>query len=76
LGVSQKVLRSKEDVEQIRKQAAVQQAQQAKQAALNHMATEVAPNLADAAQNLSQTSVGGGLNALQMMMGQQGGALQ
>jgi hypothetical protein len=76
LGVSQKVFRSKEDVEQIRKQAAAQQAQQAKQAALNHMATEVAPNLADAAQNLSQTSVGGGLNALQMMMGQQGGALQ
>ena len=41
---------------------------------MSHMATEVGPALTGAAQNLSQTDVGGGVNALQILMGGGGGA--
>lgn len=46
-----------------------QQAQTAKAAAQSHVAEKVTPALAEAAQNLSQTDTGGGVNALQLMLG-------
>jgi hypothetical protein len=43
---------------------------QQQQAALaSHMAEKVTPAMASAAQNLSQTDTGGGLNALQLLLG-------
>lgn len=46
---------------------------QAQQAALAaHNAKEVTPAMASAAQNLSNTDVGGGVNALQMLLGSRG----
>jgi hypothetical protein len=44
-------------------------AQQQQQVAQMHTAEKVTPALASAAQNLSQTDTGGGMNALQMLLG-------
>jgi Bacteriophage head to tail connecting protein len=50
------------------------QRQEAAQAANQaHMAEKVTPAMASAAQNLSQTDTGGGLNALQLLLGNTGG---
>jgi hypothetical protein len=80
LGVTQKVLRSPEAVAQIRAQRAKVQAAAARQAQMAHAATEITPALADAAKTLSDTDVGGGMNAAQLMLGgvggQQPGAMQ
>ena len=65
LNNSPKIIRSPEALAEIRKQRAQQQ-QQAQQA-------QIAQQLSVGAKNLSQTDVGGGQNALQQMMGQQGG---
>jgi hypothetical protein len=62
---SPKIIRSPEALAQIRAQAAQQQ-QQAHEAA-------IAQQLSVGAKNLSQTNVGGGTNALQAMLGGQGG---
>lgn len=69
LGVTGRIVRAPEQVAMIRKQkaAAAQQAQQA--ATMSHMATQVAPGMAQAAKNLSDTDTGGGINALQAMLG-------
>jgi hypothetical protein len=73
LNVSQRVINPVQAVAKMRALKAKAQQQQQQAAALNHAATEVGPALTGAAQNLSQTDVGGGLNALQMLMGQSGG---
>lgn len=53
------------------------QRQQANQAANQaHVAEKVTPAVAQAAQNLSQTDTGGGLSALQMLLGGAAGAQQ
>jgi hypothetical protein len=52
-----------------KKQKAQARAQAMKQAQQQHAATETAPAMADAAHTLSQTDTGGGINALQMMLG-------
>lgn len=64
LNNSPKIIRSPEELAQIRKQRADAQAQQ-QQAA-------VAQQLSAGAKNLSQTDVGGGQNALAAMLGNQG----
>ena len=69
LGNSTKLLVPPEVVAQIRQQRAKAQAAQQQAAMANHMATQVGPALTGAAQQLSQTDVGGGMNALQAMMG-------
>lgn len=51
------------------KQTRAARAQQQQKAEAAQMATHVAPGAADAAQTLSDTDVGGGMNALQLMMG-------
>lgn len=73
LGVTKKVFNSPEKLAQIRDQRAMQQRQQAQEAQLNQGATETGPALAMAAKNLSDTDTGGGMNALQMMLGSGGG---
>ena len=65
LNNSPKIIRSPEELQAIRQQRAQQQAQ-AQQA-------QIAQQLSAGAKNLSQTNVGGGANALQAMLGQQGG---
>jgi Bacteriophage head to tail connecting protein len=74
LGVSQKVMTPKDMVAMLRKQRA--QAQQAaqQQQMMSHAATEITPALTQAAQNLSGTDVGGGINALQAILGNAGGS--
>ena len=69
LGVSQKILNPQDKVDAMLQQ--MQRAQQAQQQAAqaNHIATQVTPALAQAAQNMSNTDVGGGINALQAMVG-------
>ena len=66
LGNAPNLIKDPEKVAAVR-QARQQQAQ-AQQSVQNGMAA------AQGAQTLSQTDVGGGINALQMMLGQQGGA--
>lgn len=57
------------------KQVRQQRAQQMAEANQAHVAQNVVPPVAGAAQDLSNTDVGGGMNALQLMLGgQQGGA--
>ena len=69
LGVTQKIMTPPAVFAKIQA-AKAQAAQQQQQAALaSHAATEITPALTGAAQNLSQTDVGGGLNALQALMG-------
>lgn len=65
LNNSPKIIRSPEALAQIRQQRA-QANQQAQQA-------QIAQQLSVGAKNLSQTNVGGGTNALQAMLGGQGG---
>jgi hypothetical protein len=65
LNNSPKIIRSPEELAQIRQQRAQQQ-QQAQQA-------QIAQQLSQGAKNLSGTDVGGGQNALQAMLGQGGG---
>lgn len=69
LGVTQKIMTPPKVFKQMQeqKQAAAQQQQQA--VMQSHAATEITPALTGAAQNLSNTDVGGGLNALQAMFG-------
>ena len=69
LGVSQKIVNPPEKVSAMRAMRAKQQQQQQQMAAMSHMATEVGPALTGAAQTLSQTDTGGGVNALQLMLG-------
>lgn len=69
LGVSQKIMTPPKKVAQIRAQRAQQQAKMQQAAMASHAATEVTPALTGAAQNLSSTDVGGGLNALQALLG-------
>lgn len=64
LGVSPKIVNSDDMVKQIRKQRAQQQAQEKMAAAV--------PIAADSAKTLSDTNVGGGINALQLALGQRG----
>ena len=73
LDVTRKIFRDPKEVAQLRQARAQQQAQQAQAAQASHMATEVGPALTGAAQNLSNTDVGGGMNALQAMLGNSGG---
>ena len=73
LGVSQKLYRSPEALQQIRQQKAQQMAAATQQQQVSHAATEITPALAMAAKNLSDTDVGGGINAAQLMLGQGGG---
>lgn len=61
LGTSPKILRDQKIVDQMRAQRAKQQAAQ--------QAAETGANLAQGAQTLSQTDVGGGKNALQTILG-------
>ena len=68
LNNSPKIIRSPEALQQIRTDRAKQQ-QMAQQAAM-------AQQLSQGAKNLSGTDVGGGQNALQAMLGQQGGQAQ
>ena len=75
LGVSKKIYRAPAQVQQLRQAAAKAKAQQQQQATASHMATEVGPALTGAAQNLSNTDVGGGMNALQAMLGAGGSGL-
>jgi hypothetical protein len=49
-----------------------QRAQQQQKAEAAQLATHTAPAMADAAQTLSETPTGGGINALQMMLGNGG----
>jgi hypothetical protein len=65
LNNSPKIIRSPEQLADIRQQRAQAQ-QQAQQA-------QIAQQLSQGAKNLSQTNVGGGQNALQSMLGQGGG---
>jgi hypothetical protein len=65
LNNSPKIIRSPEQLADIRQQRAQAQ-QQAQQA-------QIAQQLSQGAKNLSQTDVGGGQNALQSMLGQGGG---
>ena len=65
LNNSPKIIRSPEELQAIRQQRAQQQ-QAAQQA-------DIAQKLSVGAKNLSDTSVGGGQNALQTMLGQGGG---
>jgi hypothetical protein len=55
------------------KHKAAVRAQQAQQAQAAQLATHTAPAVADAAQTMSETPVGGGMSALQAMVGQGGG---
>jgi len=64
LGNNPKMIRSQQALQAIRQQRAQSQ-QQAQQA-------QIAQQLSQGARNLSQTDVGGGQNALQAMLGQQG----
>ena len=73
LGNSQRIMVPKDIVSKVRALRAKQQAQQQQTALASHMATEVTPALTGAAQDLSTTDVGGGLNALQALMGGQAG---
>ena len=71
-----KIMLSKEQVDEKRAQRQQQMEQLAKQHAAATAATHVAPAVAGAAKDASETDVGGGLNALQMMLGQGGMAGQ
>jgi Bacteriophage head to tail connecting protein len=69
LGVTQKVFNPPEKVVMIRKQKQQAAGQAAQSAAMSHAATQITPALAMAAKNLSETDVGGGINAAQLMLG-------
>lgn len=69
LSVTQKIMTPQKLFLQIQAQKAKQQAQMQQTALASHAATEITPALTGAAQNLSQTDVGGGLNALQALIG-------
>lgn len=69
LGVSQRVVNPQQIVAKMRQARAQKAQQQAAMQQMDHAATEVGPALTGAAQNLSQTDVGGGMNALQILMG-------
>ena len=69
LGVTQKIMTPPKVFAQIQAQKAQAAAQQQQVAMASHAATEITPALTGAAQNLSQTDVGGGLNALQALIG-------
>jgi hypothetical protein len=68
LGVSPKLLRDNQMVQQMR--------QQRQQQAAMQQATQMGTAAVQGAQTLSQTDVGGGANALQVMLGNQGGGGQ
>ena len=72
LGVTQRVYRAPEQIAQIRAQKAKQQQMAQQQAMLQHTATQTGPALAQSAQVLSQTPLGGGMSALQAMLGSSG----
>lgn len=74
LGWPNKPIRGTADVIKIRqgRQQAQAQAQQSEEA--KQMATHVAPALAGAAKDVSDIDTGGGLNAMQMLLGQGGAA--
>lgn len=69
LGVTQKVFNAPEKLAMIRQQKAKAAAQAAQSAQASHAATQITPALAMAAKNLSDTDVGGGINAAQLMLG-------
>jgi len=69
LGVSKKIFRPMEEVLKMRDAKAQQAAQAAQQQQMGHMATQIGPALTGAAKDLSATDVGGGMNALQAMLG-------
>lgn len=73
LGVTQKVFRAPEQLAQLRQQKAKQQQLAQQQAMLTHAATQTGPALAQSAQVMSQTPIGGGQTALQAMLGSGGG---
>jgi hypothetical protein len=69
LGVTQKVFNPPEKVLMMRKAKQQAAAQAAQGAQMSHAATQITPALAMAAKNLSETDVGGGINAAQLMLG-------
>jgi hypothetical protein len=75
LGVTQKVFRAPEQLAQIRAQKAKQQQAMMQQQQMEKTATQTGPALAQSAQVLSGTPVGGGVSALQAMLGSGGGGL-
>lgn len=73
LGVTQKVFNPPEKVTMLRQQKAQAAQQASQQAQMSHAATQITPALAMAAKNLSDTDLGGGINAAQLMLGNVGG---
>lgn len=69
LSVTQKIMTPPKVFAQLQKMKQQAMAQQQQAALASHAATEITPALTGAAQNLSQTDVGGGLNALQALLG-------
>ena len=71
LGNPSRILRGPEQLQQIRQQRQAEQAQMQKMQAQQHVA-QTASTGADAAQTLSQTQIGGGNSALNLLLGQGG----
>lgn len=69
LSVSQKAINGPEQLEKIRQM----RAQQQRQAQMAQAATHTIPALAGATKDMGAVDVGGGMNAVQSMMGQLGG---
>ena len=73
LGVTHKIFFSPEQVAKTRAMKAKQAQQMQQQAMLNHAATQTGPALAQSANVLASTPLGGGVSALQAMLGTGGG---
>lgn len=69
LGVSMKSFKPEKQVEAIRQARAKAMAQQQQQAAMQNAATQIAPAVTQAAQNLGSINTGGGSNALSLLLG-------
>ena len=73
LGVSKRVFRAPEQLAKIRAMKAKAQQQAAQQQQVQELAQKTTPAMAQSASTLAQTDVGGGLSALQAMLGSGGG---